>query len=337
MRTVTFTREGKRFFVAVFLIGCTAFGSSNNLIYLLFSLMLSISVISVTLAFINLRGLTFNADLGEPLYAHTKFSVAITCENRNFFSAYSITLLLPFIISPQLFVPVVPQGSCRKTFHDVVIGRRGRYRMQNCRIRTGFPFIFMYALKSVSYRADLLVYPQLIDVSPWFGVMEASVTERETKKSGQEGDFILSREYMYGEDSRKIDWKATAKTQKTMVSEHVSGESMLATVILDNSSRADKEIFEKSVSIAASLCGALIDRGFYTRLVTCTKVVPFGIGRSHLFKILDILAVITEKKTVTCYTGETLEGTCFLVKKGDISAFAEIEHLCSEVINARNI
>ena len=66
-------------------------------------------------------------------------------------------------------------------------------------------------------------------------------------------------------------------------------------------------------------------------------MVPFGNSRSHLFKVLDILAVIKKDETVKCYTGETLEGASILVKCSDITGFSGIEELCSEVIDARNI
>ncbi len=337
MKTIKFTREGKRFFIAVLLIGFTSFSTGNNLIYLLLSLMLSISLISFIAAFINLRGLSLEVDFREPLYANMPFDLDISYRNRKPIPSYSVTLLFPSGISGQLYTPVIKRGDFRKIFHDVVIGSRGRFHLHDFRLSTGFPFIFMYISRSVAFKKDLLVYPELIDVSSLFGILQSSVSERETSKKGQDGDFIFSREYIYGEESRNIDWKATAKTRKTMVREFSRHDENLATVIFDNSTGADKGIFEKSVSITASLCCEFIDRGFYLRLITCGKVVPFGNSRSHLFKVLDILAVIKKEETVKCYTGETLEGASILVKCSDITGFSGIEELCSEVIDARNI
>ena len=337
MKTIKFTREGKRFFIAVFLIGFTSFSTGNNLIYLLFSLMLSISLISFISAFINLRGLSLEADFREPLYANMPFNLEITYKNRKPVPSYSVTLLFPFGISEQLYTPVIKRGRVRKIFHDVVIGSRGRLHLHDFRLSTGFPFIFMYISRSVVFKKDLLVYPELSDVSSFFRILQSNITDRETVKKGQDGEFIFSREYVYGEDSRKIDWKATAKTRKTMVREYSRHDENLATVIFDNSTGADNYYFEKSVSITASLCCEFIDRGFYLRLITCGKVVPFGNSRSHLFKVLDILAVIKKDETIKCYTGETLEGTSILVKCSDITGFSGIEELCSEVIDARNI
>ena len=337
MMTIKFTREGKRFFVFIFLIGLTSFSTGNNLIYLLLSMMLSISLISFIAAFINLRGLSLEADFREPLYANIPFNLDVSYRNRKLIPSYSVTLLFPFGLSAKLYTPVIKRGDFRKIFHDVVIGNRGRFHLHDFRLSTGFPFIFMYISRSIAFKKDLLVYPELIDVSSFFGIMQSGIYERETAKKGQDGDFIFSREYIYGEESRKIDWKSTAKTRKTMVREYSRHDENLATVIFDNAAGADKDIYEKSVSITASLCNEFIDRGFYLRLITCGKVVPFGNSRSHLFKILDILAVIQKEDTVKCYTGETLEGASILVKCSDTTGFSGIESLCSEVIDARNI
>jgi uncharacterized protein (DUF58 family) len=96
-------------------------------------------------------------------------------------------------------------------------------------------------------------------------------------------------------------------------------------------------LFEKSVSTAASLCSEFIGRGYYVRLISCRKVVPFGNGQSHMLKILDILAEVERVRAVECPISESLEGMSILVVSSDISGFAPIASQCSGVIDARNI
>jgi len=50
MGSIHLKREGRRFLIAVVLIGFASFNTGNNLIYLIFSLMFSISLISFLLA-----------------------------------------------------------------------------------------------------------------------------------------------------------------------------------------------------------------------------------------------------------------------------------------------
>jgi uncharacterized protein (DUF58 family) len=141
-------------------------------------------------------------------------------KNRKFIPSYSISVVLPVGLSRELYVPVVKKGESRWSFPNVVISSRGMYLLGDVRLRTGFPFIFLYLTRRLAYNRELIVYPAIVDVSSFLRDMQSQFSERETIKKGQEGDFLFSREYVYGEESRNIDWKATAKVQKTMVKEY---------------------------------------------------------------------------------------------------------------------
>lgn len=337
MKGIQFTKEGRRFFIAVVLIGFASLSTGNNLIYLLFSMMLALSLIAVTLSFMNLRRLSCNIHLREPVYAGSPVRVDITMKNRKFIPSYSISVVLPVGLSRELYVPVVKKGQSRMSFPNVVITRRGRYVLRDVRLKTGFPFIFLYLSRRLAYNKELIVYPAIVDVSSFLREMQSQLSDRETIKKGQEGDFLFSREYIYGEESRNIDWKATARVQKTMVKEYSKHDERFVTLILDNASGAEGSTFEKAVSVTASLCLEFIERDFYVRLMTCGKVVPYGNGRVHLYKMLDILAAIQELKVSECPVEDSLEGMSILVTFSSLSGFARIAPLCTGVIDARNL
>lgn len=337
MRAIQFTREGRRFMIAVVLIGFASFSTGNNLIYLLFSLMLSLTFITFVVSFINLRGLSCRLDLIEPLYAHTPFHVDVTYINRKLIPSFSVSLNFPPGIAEHLYTPRIKRGRDKNSFDHVVIRGRGRYHLGDFRLSTGFPFIFMNASKAVSYGKDLLVYPELIDVSSLLEEMRSKPSQRNAARIGQGGDFLFSREYVYGEESRRIDWKSTAKTQKIMVREDASHDDRLVTVILDNASGSDHTTFEKTITISASLCSEFIQRGFYVRLITCGKIIPFGHSREHLFKMLDILATVRRADDEEYFEGETPEGFSLLVRGSDTTCFPGIAGACSGVVDARDI
>ena len=89
--------------------------------------------------------------------------------------------------------------------------------------------------------------------------------------------------------------------------------------------------------MAASLCDELIGRGYYVRLITCKKVIPFGNGQVHLFKMLDILAELRQLDVFECPISEIIEGLSILVRSSDRSGFERISQLCSGVIDARDL
>ncbi len=337
MKNIHPTREGKRFFIAVVLIGFASLNTGNNLIYLIFSMMLALSLVSFLVAVNNLRGLACSINFREPLYAGSPFKVDMEIYNKKKIHSYSFAVIPPVSMSRQLYCPAVRKGMNRITFNDIVIEKRGRYFLKDFRLRTGFPFIFIYILRTIAYEKELIVYPRIVDVSAFLLDMQMQFSDQETAMVGHEGDFLFSREYVYGEESRNIDWKATAKTQKTMIREFSKKDERFVSVILDNSGRAKEDDFEKAVSIAASLCSELIDADYYVRLITCGKIVPFGNGSVHLFKMLDILSAVQEIKVPECPVSEPLEGICILVKCSDVSSFSSIVHLCTGVVDARNL
>ncbi|MEE9523572.1 MAG: DUF58 domain-containing protein [Thermodesulfovibrionales bacterium] len=337
MRRIKLTKEGRRFLLAGGLIGIASLNSGNNLIYLIFSMMISLGVVAVLGAVINLKRLACEISFREPLYANSPLSLTVTIENEKVFPSYSVSLEMPFDMTGDIYFPVMNRGSTEIRFEDLTISGRGKCEIRKIRLKTGFPFIFLYAYREIEHDKEIIVYPEITDVHEHLTNVEIRSSAKEAMVIGNEGEFFSIREYVYGEESRNIDWKASAKLQKTMVKEYSRKDERLATVILDNGATENDEVFERSVSIAASLCSELIDRGYIVRLITCRKVVPFGNGKAHLFKMLDILAELRQLDVFECQIGETIEGLSILIRSSDRSGFERISQLCSGVIDARDL
>lgn len=337
MRNIRLTKEGKRFLIAVALIGLASVNTGNNLIYLIFSMMLALLFISFIIASVNLRKIECTAEFENPLYANTPFEIRVAFHNKKIIPSYSVAMVFPLSKSQELYIPVIKKGRSKENFYNVLTMNRGKYLLKHLKLRTGFPFVFMNLYKDIDYGKELIVYPQIMDVSSLLKDIPLQSSEREGMRITTGGDFLLSREYIYGEESKNIDWKATARTQKTMVKEFSMGDDRLATIILDNSSDVNEGVFEKAVSIAASLCTVFAERDYYVRLITCGKVIPFGKGRIHLFKMLDILAGIRILNAAGCPVDELTEGMNILVASSENLVFSGIASQCAGVIDARYI
>lgn len=337
MKNIHLKKEGKRFLIAVVLIGFASLNTGNNLIYLIFSMMLSITLISFLLALINVSMIKIRPLFKEPIYANTHFRFNIEIDNLKPFPSYSISLSLPLEIDQRLYLPTIKKGFNRIVFDNITVKRRGRYIIKDLRMMSGFPFIFMYLYKRIGYNAEIIVYPQIIDVLPLIKDIKPLSSESRLQRVDYEGEFLFVREYVFGEESKRIDWKATARTQKTMTRVFSKGDENLVTIILDNSGSGEDVVFEKAVSITASLVSEFIQRDYHARLITCGKVVPFGKGRTHLLKILDILAGIEQLNHGKCPVEELADGFNILVICSDSSNLSGIIPQCSGVIDARYI
>jgi uncharacterized protein (DUF58 family) len=294
------TREGKRFGLATLLIMAAAFNTGNNLIYLILALMLSLILLSVVILKIDLSGLSLGVSPVSPIFAGEESAFSITLRNRKrLIPSFSINIETKDMDSRTYYPSVPPGGEVTKVV-PILFRRRGLYGHNDFIVRSGFPFILFTGSSKITVLGEVLVYPALLDVEEALPDM-AGFAEGEAVRTAGSGDEIYSlRGFRPGDDLRQIHWKASAKVSELMVKEYAEYESRKATIILDNLKTwgipaGNEEVFEKAVSLAASLAKFFIDSGHLVRVVSCRKVIPFGAGDEHLFKILDILATVGEE------------------------------------------
>jgi uncharacterized protein (DUF58 family) len=81
--------------------------------------------------------------------------------------------------------------------------------------------------------------------------------------------FQSLREYVPGDDIRRVHWRSTARTGTLMVREHVDTSLPSTVVVFDTRAQCYfDDQFEEAVDVAASVVHASLERGFPTRLVT---------------------------------------------------------------------
>lgn len=304
------TREGKRFIVASFLIAFAALNTGNNLIYLILSLMLAIILLSATLLASNLSGLSLKVAVSGPVYAGEEVPSRIEILNsKPLLPTYSVSVWSPVVTSPVYFL-FIPAGSGATSDSRLRFLKRGLYRFGDVAVTSGFPFILFIGSRPIGASGEVIVYPALPDIDNVMEESSGGEGGEAMKPVGEGGDMHSLREFRYGDDWRRIHWKASAKASDLLVREYAEYTLKKATILLDNLAAPEEEIerrvhddgsssdarFEKMVSLAGSLARYFLVRGYFVRVVSCKKVIPFGSGDEHLFKILDILAVVKEEE-----------------------------------------
>jgi uncharacterized protein (DUF58 family) len=313
VRGTSVTREGKRFLVASFLIAVAAANTGNNLIYLILSLLFSFLLLAFVILKLNLDGLSLGVSSETPLFADEAISLGVRMKNgKRLLTSYSVTCDVPGAFSPVYFAAIPPLGSTEKDV-QVKFKRRGLYRYGDFQLRSGFPFVLLSRAGSIAVAGEVLVYPALHDVEGMFG---DAVGGEQADAFSDSGDEMHSlREFRYGDDWRKIHWKAYAKTGKLYVKEYEDHESSRMTIVLDNLIPEGGQLFETAVSLAGSFARYFIEKGYFVKLVSSRKIIPFGKGEEHLFKILDILAVIREEEKWDSPLQDAREGPFVTVLK----------------------
>jgi uncharacterized protein (DUF58 family) len=336
MKNLSVMREGRSFLFAFFIIAIAAFNTGNNLMYLIFSMLLSLLILSLVIPWLNLKKLDVSFRVDEPVYAATPHPVRIVVKNtKKRLSSYSLRFGIAGAAGDtHYYLGKIPAGGERSETFKTIFPSRGVYPLAGASVSTSFPFIFFTFAAPAAYSLkNILVYPRVYDIS---GRLHGAASGKNAA-CGAGDDFHKLRRYAYGDQPRDIHWKATARTGKVMVKEFLGDEPRRATVVLDDAGYGANGDFEKAVSFAASAVTHLIALPMTVRLVTGQKTVPFGGGTEHLYEMLDVLAGI-EAGNAAAVPAALREGEAdILVLSSAASPFAQYAASAGRVFYAEGL
>ncbi len=334
------TLEGRRFLLAILFVALAAFNTGNNLMYLIFSMMLSLLFVSFIVPYINLHGINVSIELEEPVFAKTPITLILRYINKKrHVSSYSFRFLIPVLGDVGFYIEKIVPGEKTRVSHKIQFPKRGLYKIKDTLIITEFPFIFFSFKKMPGGTTRVFVYPQIYDVRNKINEI-ITVTEGHSKpKIGSGDDLFKIRYFSYGDEMRDIHWKATARTGEVMVKEFSRDEPKKVTVVLDNLRYESTRQFEKAISFTASIASELVNSNFTVRLVTCKKTIPFGSGIEHLYKILDVLAIIDQFDKFDCPSSikSEIEGITVLILSSENSMLRSLSFMASKVYYATTL
>jgi uncharacterized protein (DUF58 family) len=127
-------------------------------------------------------------------------------------------------------------------------------------------------------------------VGPWPGVVPSKVL-------GFGTEFYSMREYVPGDDPKRINWKASARHNSLILNETEAERVTDVMVVLDTDvtvfGPAEGEMFEREVRAAASITSQLLKQGNRVGLVLQGEErgsIAAGFGKRHERRILYLLA-----------------------------------------------
>ncbi len=176
--------------------------------------------------------------------------------------------------SARAVLPGIPGEQEQTVAYLITCRRRGRYQLGPARLQFTDPFGLTKILTTIPDTDELIVYPEVEDLSAQpvaaFGAGSGESPYNRIFRGGQE--FYGMREYMTGDDLRRIHWPSTARTGHLMIRQEEVARRSVVTILLDSRLAAlGKEgspAFERAVSAAASVGSLLAGRGFTVRLAT---------------------------------------------------------------------
>ncbi|OGP37967.1 MAG: hypothetical protein A2022_05140 [Deltaproteobacteria bacterium GWF2_42_12] len=298
-RTLSFTKEGRRFIAILFVIGIAAINTGNNLLYLVVAMMLSLIVISGILSESTLRNIEICRTMPLHIFADTPALVRWTILNmKSLVPSFSITIEeLPNkkLTAEAGYILKLPSQTHLTQTKSYVFRKRGWHQIDGFKINTRFPFGFFLKGRRLYAPLNILVYPKLKHFIDTAESSHGKMGDTITKAKGQGAQLYNIRDYTLDDDSRLIHWKSSAKTLRLMAKEFEKEKKKLVKIIFYNTLLelpGYEEKFEDMVEKAAGLADYFINSGFKVSFKSLSAELPPKSGREQLYRILRELALI---------------------------------------------
>ena len=279
-RRIGVTRVGIAALFGAVLMWVLAYVVAGTAMYLFAYGVVLLLVISVAIAPRNLKLDGERTGLYPRVTEGDRLDVALTLQARRSVSTFLLEERVPERLGTTVKVPVTRLGKGREVSHRYTLraARRGVYQVGPLVAVASDPLGLSERETVVAEPFELLVHPRLDLVSdrPLTRAHEDPPIRPPVSRPWPSGmEFYGMREYRRGDDTRKIVWKATARTGTVMIREAEQGITDHITIILDtdrthHSSDGEglSESFEVGVRAAASLAVRHLREGYEVRVET---------------------------------------------------------------------
>jgi len=197
----------------------------------------------------------------------------------------------------NLIVPPLAAEGVARAAYRLPTERRGILTVGPLEVMLSDPFGLTNVAMQASGISELTVYPHIDDVAPvpqTTGNDPMAGAEHPNALGRNGEDFYALRQYVVGDDLRRVHWPSTARHDELMVRQDELPWQGRATVLLDvRSSTNNAESLELVISAAASIITANARRQDLVRLVsTDGGDSGFAAGHAHVESILEHLASV---------------------------------------------
>ncbi len=340
-----FTAGGAIVLGLIAVVGFSAWNTGNNLLFLVLSFLSAAMLVGFFAGSFVLKKLDVKMRFPETIYAGQETPILVSLNNRKrIFPSYSVVAevrgrerersvaaddlekILPKWIAERLSRPPVvrrtlsyfvhvPRRTTAENKTDHIFRRRGRFVIKDFELSTRFPFgFFRHRRRLTARETELIVFPKVEPIDNELDDMPLEAGKIVANKRGLGQDLLALRDYRPNDDLRRVDWKATARSQQLTVREFSAEDDKRITVFFDTRvpEGAEKkatlrerieaeqreegfvlsERFERGVELAASLISHFTDEQAEIRLVIDSKESDYGIGARHLHECLKQLALV---------------------------------------------
>jgi len=300
-RSLRATRPGWCFVAILFGVGFAALNTGNNLLYLVFALMLAFLVLSGILSETSLRGIAVERVLPRELFAGAANPVGLRIRNRGTrFAAYALTIedrLEPeagtAANAGRVFVLRVGPGEAIERRYAFVPARRGEHAFSGLRVSTRFPFALFVKSLELEAEAHVLVYPALEPLPAPARARPARDASPARSGRAPSGDALAGvREFVAGDAAARIHWRRSVQHGRLVVGEREGESAGEIELLLQLAPELAVAVAEQRISRAATDLVAHLAAGHRVGLRSRGARFAPAAGTAHRRALLGFLARI---------------------------------------------
>jgi uncharacterized protein (DUF58 family) len=296
---IKFTREGLIFVLLSLAIGAAAVNTGNNILYLIFSLMLGFIVVSGMISRRMLLGLKPVIDFPDKLFAGVPSVCHVSVFNRKkTLPSLGIRFSIdqPAFAKTERYFFYIPAQESVHGFTSIRFLKRGVFSLREMELQTRFPFSFFTKIRRYTSDQQVRVYPALYRLSEEVLARAAEGLLLDSPYRGESHQLLHLRDYTSLDSSNRIHWKASAKMEKLLIKEYQREQGRDLRVYFDvypvGQDEQAQQLFEKAISLIASLAFLFFDRG--TSAVICFpdrefEITPVASSFTALLEYLTAL------------------------------------------------
>jgi uncharacterized protein (DUF58 family) len=293
--TVEFTREGLIFIFLSLAIGAAAVNTGNNILYLIFSLMLGLIVVSGILSRRILNGMSGVVEFPAHVFSEVPANCFVSVENhKTRLPSIGVRFALrdkAFPSADKYFFYIPPEGKV-SSFLNVIFPQRGLYRLAEIELRTKFPFSFFIKVRRLAVNQTIRVYPKIYRIADDALARFSDGLIKESPYRGESPQLLHLRDYKPLDSSKRIHWKASAKIEKFLVKEFQRDQGLDFTVYFDcfpgGSGKSAAQ--EKGISVLASIAFKAMEKGYRASFYFPDRTFEVGNSETSITPLLDYLS-----------------------------------------------
>lgn len=266
--------------------GILALTTTQNVFFLLFSLLFGSSLISSFVNRLMLAGLVVKLELSEHPVAGENAECRLVVENKKrWLSSFALEAIVP--VGRRFYFPIVGAAGRAVVDLDVVWFKRGIPEAMIVELSTRFPFGFSIRRTLLTLRVSEAVYPSIREQAGFASVLK-NLEEMMLEVAGVvEPEFHQLRSYAHGDDWRRIAWGKSAQGGELFVKQMKSSGTGRLRVWLDLGSPQ----FERLVELTAYVVWELQHKG--AKFVFGSDGMEMDVQSRHeAYTILRFLATV---------------------------------------------